>query len=136
MADHNSTVSSTPASRPARRSPVLQARVSNDPLAPPLGLNPRSSEGRRWRDLALVYSAQLGPERMAREDVRTRLRSVLWLSVEVDRLQGERLCDRPVPLHSVLHATQELRTLLQELGLSEPQGNGSGLRDYLNGAAP
>jgi hypothetical protein len=69
---------------------------------------------------------------MAREDVRTRLRTVLWLSVEIDRLQGERLSDRPVPLHSVLHATQELRTLLQELGLSETtRSNGETLEQVL-----
>jgi putative DNA primase/helicase len=64
-----------------------------------------------------------------------------WLSVELDRLQGERLCDRPVSLHTVLHMTQELRTLLAELGLNDETRSGQQpvLRDYLhskNGAAP
>jgi hypothetical protein len=123
-----------------QRAATARSRTTNDPLRWPVGLHPQSGVARRWRDLATHYAAQLGPERMAREDVRTRLRSVLWLSVEVDRLQGERLCDRPVPLHSVLHAAQELKALLNELGLSEPtNSNSDGLAQLLRnggGAGP
>jgi hypothetical protein len=138
VADHNRRAGPERASRSA----YIRSAATNNPLACPPGVNPRSSEGRRWRDLAVHYAGMLGPERMTRENVRTRLRAVLWLSVELDRLQGERLCDRPVPLHTVLHLTQELRTLLAELGLNDETRSSSQqpvLRDYLyskNGAAP
>jgi hypothetical protein len=121
----------TPASRPTRakapaRPAVLRSRLTNDPLVLPAGLNSRSSEGRRWRDLALAYSAQLGPERMKYDGIGTQLRSLLWLSLELDRMTAERLAGKPVPLHTVLHATQEVRALLIALGLSEPTRSGGG----------
>lgn len=104
---------------PARtRASTLRSRRTNDPLVLPSGLNSRSSEGRRWRDLALAYSAQLG-DRLKYDGVGTQLRSLLWLSLELDRMTAERLTGKPVPLHSVLHATQEVRVLLAALGLSE-----------------
>jgi hypothetical protein len=127
-----------PAARSAQarasvRPAVLKSRISNDPLVLPAGLNSRSSEGRRWRDLALAYSAQLG-DRLKHDSVGTQLRSLLWLSLELDRMTAERLAGKPLPLHTVLHAAQEVRALLAALGLSEPtRSNGSGdeLRDHL-----
>jgi hypothetical protein len=96
--------------------PTQRASVSNDPLALPRGLLLTTHTGRRWRDLAVTWAAQLG-ERMAREDVRARVRALIWLTVELERLHDERLCDKPVPLHTLLHMTQEQRTLIAELGL-------------------
>ena len=69
----------------AARPATLRSRLTNDPLMLPAGLNPRSSEGRRWRDLALAYSAQLG-DRMKCDGVGTQLHSLLWLSLELDRM--------------------------------------------------
>jgi hypothetical protein len=132
-----SDTASAPVSRPAwakasARPAVLKSRISNDPLVLPVGLNSRSSEGRRWRDLALAYSAQLG-DRMKHDGVGTQLRSLLWLSLELDRMTAERLAGKPVPLHTVLHAAQEVRALLAALGLSEPVrgSGGTDLHAYL-----
>jgi hypothetical protein len=129
----------------AARPVTLRSRRTNDPLVLPSGLNSRSSEGRRWRDLALAYSAQLG-DRVKYDGVGTQLRSLLWLSLEVDRMTAERLAGKPLPLHTVLHAAQEVRALLAALGLGQPLGrkgngdSGSDLHDYLhsksNGGAP
>jgi hypothetical protein len=134
-------IASASVSRPARakasaaRPVTLRSRLTNDPLVLPAGLNSRSSEGRRWRDLALAYSTQLG-DRLKYDGVGTQLRSLLWLSLEVDRMTVERLAGKPVPLHSVLHAVQEVRALLAALGLSEPTRSdgdgGSELHDYLH----
>lgn len=104
--------------RGERRPQTARARRSNAPLELPSGIHGQSPEGRRWRDLATHYSTQLGAEHMKREDVRARVRSVLWLTVELERLQDERLCGKPVATETVLHLTQELRLLLRELGLS------------------
>jgi hypothetical protein len=88
-------------------------------LALPSRLSLTTARGRRWRDLAVHYSQQLGDERMTREDVRARLRSLIWLTIEFERLQDETICDQPVAIHSVLHMTQEQRALLNELGLCD-----------------
>jgi hypothetical protein len=86
---------------PDARPKVLKSRLTNDPLVLPAGLNARSTEGRRWRDLALAYSEQLGPQRMKYDGVVQRLRSLLWLSLELDRMTAERYAGQAVPLHSV-----------------------------------
>ena len=75
--------------------------------------------GAGWRDLAEPYAGLLGPERMAARGRARPAAQLLWLTVEIERLQSERMSDRPVPLHTVLHATQERRALLTELGLSD-----------------
>jgi hypothetical protein len=130
-----------PAVKPSRpsRPRTLRSATTNDPLRLPSGLDSHSSEGRRWRDLADAYAAQLGPERMKYDIVQTQLRSLLWLSIELERLQAERLADKNVPLHTVLHATQEVRALIAALGLSEAmRSDGESLHDVLrdDGGAP
>jgi hypothetical protein len=122
LADHNQTISEPPvwpySGRGERRPQTARAARTNDPLGLPDGLHGQSPAARRWRDLATHYSVQLGVECMKREDIRARVRSVLWLTCEVERLQDERLCGKPVATETVLHLTQELRLLLRELGLS------------------
>jgi hypothetical protein len=134
---HRPDATSAPSSRSATaravRPATLRSKRSNDPLAMPVGLDPRSSEGRRWRDLALAYSAQLG-ERMKCDGVGTQLRSLLWLSLELDRMTADRLTGKPVPLHTVLHCAQEVRALLTALGLNDAHNgnaNNGALHDYL-----
>jgi len=55
---------------------------------------------------------------MQHEAVIARVRSVCWLTCEVEQLQDARMCGKPVATETVLHLTQELRLLLRELGLS------------------
>ena len=55
---------------------------------------------------------------MKREDVRARVRSLIWLTIELERLHDTRVCDRP-PIHTLLHMSQEQRVLIAELGLSD-----------------
>jgi hypothetical protein len=106
--------------RGEHRPQTARAARTNDPLALPKTLRGRgqSPQGRRWRDLARAYSAQLGPERMQREDVRARLRNLIWLTIELERLHDTAVSDRP-PIHTLLHMTQEQRVLLAELGLCD-----------------
>ncbi len=126
-ASHNRT-SSEPPSR--SRSVFIRAARTNNPWAVPPGLP--GPDARRYRDLMHEYRGRLGL-RAERQDVQARLRSLVWLSIELERLQDERLRGASVPIHTVIHATQELRTLLAELGLTnqysgEPQPE---LHDYL-----
>ena len=109
--------------RGERRPQTGRAARTNHPLVLPPGLNGQSPAGRRWRDLVEHYSVQLGPERMRNESIRARLRSLVWLTLEIERCTDERVCDKPVAIHTLLHMGQELRVLLAELGLKhdEPQ---------------
>jgi hypothetical protein len=111
VTDHNRVLE-----EPLQRSAFVRAARTNNPMALPAGLS--RQDARRYRDLIHEYAGQVGAERMKYEDTQARVPAVVWLTVELERLQGERLCDRPVPLHTVLHMTQELRTLLQELELN------------------
>jgi hypothetical protein len=103
----------------ASRSPLIRSARTNNPLMCPPGLDPRSSRGRRWRDLCRHYGQRLGAERLVDEATRARLLNLIWLTLELERLRDARVCDRP-PVHTLLHMSQEQRVLLSELGLSEP----------------
>lgn len=103
--------------RGEKRPQTARAARTNDPLELPQGVRGQSPEGRRWRDLAAHYSARLGAERMEREDVRVRIRLILWLTIELERMQDQRLCDKPAPLQMLLYMQKELRDLLRSLGL-------------------
>jgi hypothetical protein len=133
MADHNPNPSGVIAERLPRsfdRSAFVRAARTNNPLALPAGMRSRSPQGRRWRDLCHAWGQRLGPERLADEATRVKLLSLIHLTM---RLEAMRDAATPLPLHSELHAVQELRTLLQDLGLNEPQSNGGGgdLHDHL-----
>jgi hypothetical protein len=107
------------------RGPTARSKLSNNPLLRPEGVSAQSNAGRRWRDLASYYGKVLGPERLSREDIRAKLRNVIWLTLETEQLRTERLCGRPVSIHQVLHLSQELKALLGDLGLAEPSAPGS-----------
>lgn len=95
--------------RGEKRPQTARAARTNDPLSLPPGVRGQSPRGRRWRDLAAYYSTLLGAERMKQEEVRTRVRSVLWLTVEVERLQDQRIGDKTVSLQTLLQLQKELR---------------------------
>jgi hypothetical protein len=60
---------------------------------------------------------QLG-DQMLREDVRARLRSLIWLTLEIEQLHDDRVSNKPVNLQLLLHMSQEQRVALNELGLA------------------
>ena len=86
-----------------------RARRTNHPLVPPAGLRPGSREARRWTDAKLL--------------------SLIHLTL---RLEQMRDATPPLPLHSELHAVQELRALLADLGLNDaPSDAAPNLQEYL-----
>jgi hypothetical protein len=54
---------------------------------------------------------------MKHEATRARVRSLIWLTLELERLRDGRICDRP-PIHTLLHMAQEQRVLIAELDLT------------------
>jgi hypothetical protein len=107
---HNQTLPETPGGpycgRGERRPYTARSARTNDPFRLPDDLHGQSPIARRWRDLAAAYSAQLG-ERVRREDVRARVRALIWLTLEIERLHDDRICNRPVNLQLLLHMSQE-----------------------------
>ena len=72
---------------------------------------------------------------MAREDVRARLRTLVWTTVELERLQEDSASEQP---HTALHFAQEQRALIAELGLGSDASqstkpSGDPLSAYLAG---
>ena len=138
----------TPTSRPSDAAAALapraannRARRTNHPLVPPASLRPRSPQARRWADLVRHWGPRLGAERLADESVRAQLLSLVWLTLQLEQLRDAG--PGAAPIHTVLHLTQEVRTLLAALGLSEPtRSNGNGetleqlLRNGSDGGAP
>jgi hypothetical protein len=115
MPDYSSHVAPTP----SRRSPLVRAARSNDPLMLPAGIDARSPAGRRWNDLAAHYSQQIGPQRLAFESTRAKLTSLLWLTLQLERARDATKGDC-LPIHTMLHLAQEQRVLISELGLDVP----------------
>jgi hypothetical protein len=138
MADHNQITSSAvvgPYSGVGEIRPLTaRARRTNSPLDLPATLRGKGQtpEGRRWRDLCRHYGSKIGNERLADEGIRAKLLSLIHLTL---RLEQMRDAATPLPLHSELHAVQELRTLLQDLGLNGDTnnfGNAHELPGYLS----
>jgi hypothetical protein len=98
----------------ASHSAFIRARRTNNPLAAPKGLS--QQDARRWRDLVRSYGPRLGAERLSNEATRAQLLALIHLTL---RLEQMRDAAPPSPLHSEIHAVQQLRTLLQDLGLNE-----------------
>jgi hypothetical protein len=127
--------------RGEKRPQTGRAKRTNFPLEPPAALRGKGNTpaGRRWRDLCRFYGNRLGAERLKDEATRAKLLALIHLTL---RLEAARDAGQKLPLHSELHAVQELRTLLQDLGLNEPMRSEGppDLHDYLarknNGAMP
>jgi hypothetical protein len=101
------------------RHSMQRSSATNDPLAPPTGLLLTTRRGRRWRDLAEAYSAALGLDQMKREDVRARVRGLIWVTMQIEMLHDQSICDNA---QLILHLQQEQRATLNELGLTvEPK---------------
>jgi hypothetical protein len=100
-------------------------------LALPAGLLLTTRRGRRWRDLAEHYSALIGPERMKREDVRPRLRGLVWLTLRIEAAQDDDACGRPINAQLLLHMQQEFRAALTELDLDYEEQPEVRTRDYI-----
>jgi hypothetical protein len=118
--------------RGERRPQTARAHRTNSPLELPAALRGKgqTSEGRRWRDLCHHYGGKLGAERLADEATRAKLLSLIHLTMRLEAMRDAAIL---LPLHSELHAVQELRTLLQDLGLSEPtRSNGETLEQVLS----
>lgn len=123
--DHNQT-----ASAPGPRHSSQRAHTTNDPLALPAGLLLTTQRGRRWRDLAEHYSALIGSVRMKREDIRSRVRGVIWLTLQIEQAHSDQICDKPINPQLLLHMQQEQRAVLNELDLDFVEEPEVRTRDY------
>ncbi|MEX2430302.1 MAG: hypothetical protein WD645_00100 [Dehalococcoidia bacterium] len=118
---------------PTAGRPTSRAALTNDPLGLPPGLSRSSAAGRRWRDLAEAYSAQLGPELMQREDVRLLVGNLISFSMLAERQRARIARDEEVDVNQFIQLNQTIRGLLDRLSLSSaPRSEEPGLANYLS----
>jgi hypothetical protein len=105
----------------------------------PAKLDLTTSRGRRWRDLVMMWAAQLGEEKMRDETIKARLGSLVLITLRLEDLQEESVCGpSPRDSYELIHLAQEQRSILRELGLSTGAVDGSTQSDlhaYLQGAS-
>ena len=98
--------------------PRQRARVTNDPLA--LGPSKNTALGRRYRDLVSGYAALIGPDRLARPDVRARLSALVSLQLMLEGLEAQVARGEAIDHSALVQGSQQLGKLLSELGLETP----------------
>ncbi len=110
-----------------------RAALTNDPLGLPAGIVRSSVAGRRWRDLAEAYSAQLGPDKMGREDVRLLVGNLISFTLVAERQRARIARDEDVDVNQFIQLNQTVRGLLDRLRLSSaPRSEDPGLAGYLS----
>lgn len=93
-----------------------RAAVTNGRLLP-RGIDGRSAEGRRWKDLYREFSAQTpaGAPSVARE---ARLRALVGVTVALERIGALQARGEPVDHAELVSLANSQGRLMQELGLA------------------
>jgi hypothetical protein len=114
----------------ARKSPVdatklNRSRLTNSRALLP-GIDMRSAEGRRFRDLVIEYKSQFDDRELSEPEL-VLIRQCAWLSLRSERAQCQQLQGKPVTnedestrlTNALLRAMRELREM-QRLKNNEP----------------
>src|SRR4249919_2807461 len=97
--------------------PFARAAHTSDPLRLPGAPAGQSVAARRWRDLVRGYAELLGPERVARPDVRARLSALVSLQLMLEGLEAQVARGEAIDHSALVQGSQQLGKLLSELGL-------------------
>ena len=100
--------------------PYCRAAHTADPLRLPGAPRGTTTPARRWRDLVRGYADLLGPERLARPDVRARLSALVSLQLLLEQTEARVARGEPTDHNVLVQGAQQLTKLLDELGLSAP----------------
>ena len=76
-----------------------------------------TGRARRWRDLVSGYAALIGPDRLARPDVRARLSALVSLQLMLEALEAQVARGEAIEHSALVQGSQQLGKLLSELGL-------------------
>jgi hypothetical protein len=107
----------------APRPQNIRARVSNDPFRAPGGIDGRSAEARRFRDLCHSLAADFGGQDQINEATALLIRNAATISLHLERLQA-RLTGGDGDLRTVTELTRLGNVharALRAIGFKKPQ---------------
>jgi len=96
------------------------------------GLDGRSSEARRWRDLVISYSDDFGGADKLTEAQRTLIAQAATLQVQAERVQAAVLRGELVDIEQLTRLANAATRILSRLGLKRPRRDAApDLAEYL-----
>ncbi len=103
----------------AARPAYLRSRLTNDPLLL-RGVDGRSAEARRYRDIGMALADDLGGSALLNEPTRILIRQAAALTVQVESLQSKIVAGDEIDLEQLTRLSNVLGRTLQRLGLKRP----------------
>jgi hypothetical protein len=120
-----------PADSQGQSSPVVAPRpltvrsaLTNDPLLL-RGVDGRSVEARRYRDVAIALADDLGGQDRLSEPSKILVRQAAAMTVQVESLQSKIVSGEDVNLEQLTRLSNVLGRTLQRLGLRKPRARSS-----------
>ncbi len=101
--------------RPSR----LRSFLTNDPLAI-RGVDGRSADARRYRDVAIALADDLGGQDKLNEPTKILIRQAAALTVQMEALQSKIVAGEEIDLEQLTRLSNVLGRTLQRLGLKRP----------------
>jgi hypothetical protein len=98
------------------------------------GVDGRSAEARRYRDLAMSFADDAGGAAGLTEAQRSLIASAASLTIQAERMQGAMLRGEPVDVEQQTRVANVLARTLSRLGKRAPPDAGPTLADYLEAA--
>ncbi len=106
----------------AHRPPTSRSAVSNRSRVLP-GVDGRSSQGRRYVDLVMAYSDELGGEAALTEPQKAMVRHAAALTIEAERIQSAIVRGEPVDTEQLVRISNVLSRALRGLGIKSRAHN-------------
>ena len=126
------TAESSSAESPAMASRPLTVRsaLTNDPLKL-RGIDGRSVDARRYRDVAIALADDLGGQDKLNESCKILVRQAAALTVQVEGLQSKIVAGGDVDLEQLTRLSNVLGRTLQRLGIKRRASPVPTIADYL-----
>jgi hypothetical protein len=119
-------------SRVAPRPLTVRSALTNDPLLL-RGVDGRSVEARRYRDVAIALADDLGGQDKLSEPSKILVRQAAAMTVQVESLQSKIVSGQDVNLEQLTRLSNVLGRTLQRLGLKKPRARPTGpLADHFS----
>ena len=109
----------------AKRPSNNRSAVTNGSRLFPKGIDGRSAQGRRWRDIYYGFLGQLGGECAATAYETAMLRDLATMRVAMEEVQAAQFVGEPLDLAGYANATAIFRSIARDLGLHEKTGTRS-----------
>lgn len=117
----------------AARPRTLRSAITNDPLAL-RGIDGRSADARRYRDVAMALADDLGGQDKLSEPTKILVRQAAALTLQVEAIQSKIVAGQEVNLEQLTRLSNVLGRTLHRLGFKKPRAATSILAQLAEGA--